>query len=225
MKTRALFLAVVVVCGFTAAVQAKLVACVGRQHHLRLGHLRQGQTTATPPSCSGFSSSSIRRGRSATSASAGRRSCAGATSPTSAKPPTPAPWPAKPDIVVIKLGTNDSKPQNWQYKADFVADYGNMIDAFRALPSRPEVWICKPVPAFAVNFSIRPEVIRDEILPLIEQIAREKGTPVIDLYTALLNSGNLFPDAIHPNRRRSRTDGPDDRAASAGRSVPSRFRL
>jgi hypothetical protein len=74
-----------------------------------------------------------------------------------------------------------------------------MIDAFRALPSRPQVWICKPVPAFAVSFSIRPEVIRDEILPLIDHIAQEMGVPVIDLYTALLNSGSLFPDAIHPN--------------------------
>jgi len=55
-----------------------------------------------------------------------------------------------PDIVIIKLGTNDSKPQNWQYKADLIPDYENMIDAFQALPSRPQVWICKPVPAFYV---------------------------------------------------------------------------
>ena len=104
-----------------------------------------------------------------------------------------------PDVVIIKLGTNDSKPQNWQYKGDFVSDYESMIAAFRALPSKPQVWICKPVPAFYVNFSIRPEVIRDEILPLIDQISREKNAPVIDLYTALLDRGSLFPDGIHPN--------------------------
>ena len=104
-----------------------------------------------------------------------------------------------PDIVIIKLGTNDSKPQNWQYKGDYVSDYESMIDVFRALPSKPQVWVCKPVPAFYVNFGIRPEVIRDEILPMIEQISREKNAPVIDLYTALLDHGNLFPDGIHPN--------------------------
>ncbi len=104
-----------------------------------------------------------------------------------------------PDIVIIKLGTNDSKPQNWQYKSDFVPDYEHMIDAFRALPSKPQVWICKPVPAFYMNFSIRPEVIHDEILPIIDQIAREKNVPVIDLYTALQDHANLFPDGIHPN--------------------------
>jgi acyl-CoA thioesterase-1 len=104
-----------------------------------------------------------------------------------------------PDVVIIKLGTNDSKPQNWQYKGDYVSDYESMIEVFRSLPSRPQVWICKPVPAFYVNFSIRPEVIHDEILPLIDQISREMNVPVIDLYAALLDHGNLFPDGIHPN--------------------------
>lgn len=104
-----------------------------------------------------------------------------------------------PDLVIINLGTNDSKSQNWQYKADFVADYSAMIDVFRALPSHPQVWICKPVPAYAFTSGIMPEVIRGEILPLIEQIGREKDVPVIDLYTALLDAKELFPDTIHPN--------------------------
>jgi acyl-CoA thioesterase-1 len=104
-----------------------------------------------------------------------------------------------PDVVIIKLGTNDSKPQNWVYRDEFVSDYSAMIDVFRSLPSKPEVWICKPVPAFRENFAIRPEIIRDEILPMVEQIGREKNVPVIDLYTALLGAGNLFPDGIHPN--------------------------
>jgi lysophospholipase L1-like esterase len=106
---------------------------------------------------------------------------------------------SNPDVVIIKLGTNDSKPQNWAYKDEFVADYGRMIDVFRSLPSVPEVWICKPVPAFRVNFSIRPDVIRDEVLPFVEQIAEQKGVPVIDLYSALFEYGDLFPDGIHPN--------------------------
>lgn len=106
-----------------------------------------------------------------------------------------------PDVVIIKLGTNDSKPQNWQYKSSFVADYCTMIDVFRNLPSQPHIWICKPVPAFRESFSIRPAVIRDEILPLIDEIASRRNVPVIDLYSALLNHGNLFPDGIHPDAK------------------------
>jgi acyl-CoA thioesterase-1 len=39
----------------------------------------------------------------------------------------------KPDVVVVMLGTNDAKPQNWAYQADFASDYGSMIDHYRAL--------------------------------------------------------------------------------------------
>lgn len=106
---------------------------------------------------------------------------------------------SEPDIVIIKLGTNDSKTINWIYSEDFVSDYCDLVDSFRALPSCPEVWICKPVPAFELVETINPTVIHDEILPMIEEIAALKGTPVIDLYTALLPYGDLFPDAIHPN--------------------------
>lgn len=106
---------------------------------------------------------------------------------------------SKPDIVIIMLGTNDAKPQNWVYKADFVSDYCNLIDSFQTLPTGPEVWICKPVPAFDNPYTISPTVVNQEIPPLIDQIAAIKGTPVIDLYHPLLDHGNLFPDGIHPN--------------------------
>lgn len=39
-----------------------------------------------------------------------------------------------PDIVTIKLGTNDTKPQNWRYKSDFKKDMETMIRTIRALP-------------------------------------------------------------------------------------------
>ena len=48
----------------------------------------------------------------------------------------------KPNIVIIKLGTNDTKPQNWKHGSQFAADYKAMIAAFRALDSKPEVYAC-----------------------------------------------------------------------------------
>jgi lysophospholipase L1-like esterase len=111
---------------------------------------------------------------------------------------------SNPDVVIIKLGTNDSKPQNWVYKAAFVPDYLAMIDAFRALPGRPQVWICKPVPAFYLNFGITPAVIEGEILPLIDEISRKRNVGVIDCFTALTGHGSLFSDGIHPNAEGAR---------------------
>ncbi|HNS20768.1 MAG TPA: GDSL-type esterase/lipase family protein [Sedimentisphaerales bacterium] len=193
MKARAVILAVSVAWGWGATVQAKLVACVGDSitygagivtYPKQLqGILRQYDAAWEVRNFGVSGATLLRRGDKpyiAQAAYTDARTC-------------------NPDVVVIKLGTNDSKPQNWQYKDDFVTDYSNMIDVFRSLPSKPAVWICKPVPAFAVNFTIRPDVIRDEILPLIDRISQEKGVPVIDLYAALLPHAALFPDSIHPN--------------------------
>ena len=104
-----------------------------------------------------------------------------------------------PDIVIIKLGTNDTKPQNWKFKDEFAADAKAMVQEFQNLPSKPKVYLCHPVPAFPGNFGIRDEVIKNEVIPAIDQVAKETGAAVIDLYTALADHKDLFPDKVHPN--------------------------
>lgn len=106
---------------------------------------------------------------------------------------------SEPNIVIIMLGTNDAKPENWIYSDEYVADYCDLIDSFQELSSNPEVWICKPVPAFEDRWNISPTVIRDEIPPMIDEIAEIMGAKVIDLHAPLLPYGDLFPDGIHPN--------------------------
>lgn len=103
-----------------------------------------------------------------------------------------------PHIVTIKLGTNDSKPQNWRYRDEFGQDLRDMVDLFASLPSRPRIFLCLPVPAYGINFDINPDIIKNEIIPIIKQVAREKGAITVDLYTALSGRPDLFPDNIHP---------------------------
>lgn len=105
----------------------------------------------------------------------------------------------EPHIVVIKLGTNDTKPQNWVYSVDFDDDLLAMIGQFRELPSAPRIWICLPVPAYGVRWDIRGDVIEEEVMPMILDIADEAGVPVIDLFEPLSGKPALFPDLIHPN--------------------------
>jgi acyl-CoA thioesterase-1 len=106
---------------------------------------------------------------------------------------------SQPDIVTIMLGTNDSKPQNWKYKDQFVADYCLLIDTFQALASKPRIWICKPIPATTQAYGINGTIIHDEMLPMIDEIARLRNVPVIDTYAAMVDHVNLLPDGIHPN--------------------------
>ena len=104
-----------------------------------------------------------------------------------------------PDIVTIMLGTNDSKPYNWIYKNEFVDDYKAMVDTFRSLPSQPVVWLCLPAPAWSGAWDISDSVIFNDIIPMIQQVAADKGCPVIDFYNGLQGDSILFPDGIHPN--------------------------
>lgn len=64
-----------------------------------------------------------------------------------------------PNIVVIKLGTNDSKSFNWKYKADFMKDAQTMIDAFKGLPSQPKIYLCYPSKAYLTGDGINDDII------------------------------------------------------------------
>jgi lysophospholipase L1-like esterase len=105
-----------------------------------------------------------------------------------------------PDIVTISLGTNDTKPFNWDdHKGEFITDYYTMIDTFRSLPSHPAIWLCLPPPSFSDAFSIRDSVINADIIPMIQQIAAVKSCQIIDFNTLMKPHTDLFPDGIHPS--------------------------
>lgn len=105
-----------------------------------------------------------------------------------------------PDIVIIKLGTNDTKLFNWRFKEDFERDLSSIIKSFQGLPSHPRVFLCRPVPAYqSGGNSIRGEIVKEGVLPIIDKIAADNGLVVIDLFSALADKPQLFPDKIHPN--------------------------
>ena len=104
-----------------------------------------------------------------------------------------------PDVVIIKLGTNDSKPHNWTHKAEYVSDYIALIESFQELESNPTVWICYPVPAYSGRWGITDKVMTDDVMPLIDKVAKKANVKIIDLYSALSNKKEMFPDTVHPN--------------------------
>lgn len=106
-----------------------------------------------------------------------------------------------PDVLVIKLGTNDSKPQNWAHKADFVKDYLDLIAEFRThMPADGKVYIVIPVPVTRENFGINPDVMNNEQRLMLYEIIQKSGAEAIDLYTPLMNKAELLPDGVHPNK-------------------------
>ena len=105
-----------------------------------------------------------------------------------------------PNIVTIMLGTNDSTTNNWRYKDFFAGDLADMINILSRLPSHPRVFVCAPVPAYAVQWDITPDVIRSEVIPIIKRVAKEKNVTYINTHTPLTGRLELYiSDFIHPN--------------------------
>ena len=111
----------------------------------------------------------------------------------------------RPDIVIIKLGTNDSKPENWQYNKGFKDDLQQMIDALRANKNNPRILLCTPIPAFKPTWNINDSVIVHGITPIINKVAKKNKLQVIDLHTLYANDGDkMIDDGIHPDARGAR---------------------
>ena len=105
-----------------------------------------------------------------------------------------------PKIVLIMLGTNDSKAWNYPVMpAEFNQDYVSMINAFRALPTHPEVYTVFPTKAYSTVYGINDGVISDAIIPSIKALAYANGVNIIDMYKATQGVSVNFPDGVHPN--------------------------
>ena len=123
----------------------------------------------------------------------------------------------KPDVVIIKLGTNDSKPENWQYGAEFQQDLEQMLTTLcpalaqpvakkgkkakkAVAPVKPQIFLCTPIPAFKSTWNISDSVIVNEIIPIQQAVAKKYGVQVIDLHTLYANDGDkMLSDGIHPD--------------------------
>lgn len=111
----------------------------------------------------------------------------------------------QPDIVIIKLGTNDSKACNWDaHTKEFRTDMQQMIDELKALPTKPRIILCNPIKAASLRKSGDPKQIRDSILladiiPMIAKVAKKNKLEVLDLRPLIEPGSDLMQrDGIHP---------------------------
>eukprot|EP00049_Salpingoeca_infusionum_P012146 m.219161 g.219161 ORF g.219161 m.219161 type:complete len:231 (+) comp15109_c1_seq1:75-767(+) len=115
---------------------------------------------------------------------------------------------SSPDIVTILLGTNDAKSFNWQgvqsQGDNYTVDYNRMISIFKALPSKPKVFVAVPPPLYPPDpYDMMPTVINGVFPTLLREIASVNQLgPVIDTFSALggasLSQPNITCDGCHP---------------------------
>ena len=89
------------------------------------------------------------------------------------------------DIVIIMLGTNDAKTNNWpKFGADYLSDYKALINVFASMPSKPQIFIMSPPPLYKDGrYNMEQEVLNTELPKLVPQVAlQNKLPPPIDLF-------------------------------------------
>ncbi|WP_298769340.1 GDSL-type esterase/lipase family protein [uncultured Fibrobacter sp.] len=122
---------------------------------------------------------------------------------------------SNPDIVVIELGTNDSKyftdkciwegaeKYNYLYgqceKSQLYADYEALIDTFAHLPTNPEIYATLQPYSNNCNWGIMDTAIVSQINPIIKETAIKKGVNIIDLHTLFQTPAWFLDDSVHPN--------------------------
>jgi lysophospholipase L1-like esterase len=106
-----------------------------------------------------------------------------------------------PDIAIIMLGTNDSKPGNWsKHSTNFLKDYLAFIDTLQSLPSNPLIVVCRTPPAYpGACCYIDPTTIEQQIVPLVDSLCKLRDVIKVNIFSALSNHASLFPDGVHPN--------------------------
>lgn len=117
------------------------------------------------------------------------------------------------DIVVIELGTNDSKYfmanddaqgiYNYLYgqceKSQLYTDYEALIDTFAHLESAPEIFATLQPYSNNVGWAIMDTAIVSQINPIIKETAFKKGVNIIDLHTLFQTPAWFLDDSVHPN--------------------------
>ena len=120
-----------------------------------------------------------------------------------------------PEIVVIELGTNDSKfftnnciengqPQyNYNYgqyeKEQLYKDYEALLDTFMHLATSPRVIATLQPYSNNCGWGIMDTAIVNQINPIIEEVATKKGVEIIDLHSQFNTPAWFLPDSVHPN--------------------------
>ena len=106
-----------------------------------------------------------------------------------------------PNIVIVKLGTNDTKPWNWQHGKEFGDDLQQMINTLKALPAKPTIYLANPVKIHENPYQINDSILANEIIPIINKVAKKNKIQIIDLYNQVVDKKLFMSDGVHPNER------------------------
>lgn len=107
-----------------------------------------------------------------------------------------------PDVVLLMLGSNDTKRRNWDPEI-FRRDYTRIVESYLKLPSKPRVILIAPIQIFQPMhipvLGLYSETMENGVRPAIREIASETGLELVDLVNLFTDSKYMM-DGVHPQR-------------------------
>ncbi|SHJ35995.1 GDSL-type esterase/lipase family protein [Pseudobutyrivibrio xylanivorans] len=109
---------------------------------------------------------------------------------------------SKPDIVILMLGTNDTKTYNWnpeEYREGLL----NLVKSYQNLEEQPVVYLMRSPYCFPIEnreqaeYSVQNDIVNGELGEIISSVAEEAGINVIDLKAVTVGKEYLYTDGIH----------------------------
>lgn len=111
------------------------------------------------------------------------------------------------DIYILMLGTNDSKPFNWNQQR-YRKELSEFVQRYKETARVSRVILMQPPKAFSVNgkikFEITDKTIANEIHNIIAETGKQQGCEVLDLYELTKKHPEWYADGVHPNERGNR---------------------
>jgi len=127
----------------------------------------------------------------------------------------------RPDVVILMLGTNDTKPHNCGTRDEFVGSYIRLVESFQNLESKPRIYLGRPCPVIGEgNFGITQRGL-EEILPWVDQVAQKMNLGLIDMHRPFLAHPERIPDRVHPDAQGNRMMTEAVYRALTGQPTPS----
>ena len=112
------------------------------------------------------------------------------------------------DILVLMLGSNDSKPKNWIDMETFLEQYGELLDTYLKENNSPKVYIGICAKAYYADgntkgkarYNIRPEIV-DQIAAALKQEYEKEDVVIVDIHKLTAGHPEWFEkDGVHPNK-------------------------
>lgn len=113
---------------------------------------------------------------------------------------------AEADVYLIMLGTNDTKPYNWDAEV-YENDLRSFVESYQKAAPGAEIYLIQPGKCFVVKgettvqFDIQNELIEGKVREIVAQVADELGCGCIDLYDYTEEHPEWFDDGVHPNAK------------------------